>query len=221
MIPIRGAAARALAAVFALAACGPFSTAPAPPPTPIASPAATPAGSPAGSPTPPALPTAAAPKPPFDWKRGTLPASDPPAYMTAVAAGGPCFVAVCGTTWRGVAAPAGFQSQAAVWTSRDGADWERVPDQPSLHCDCSMRAIAAGPLGLVAVGGASRDAGRIWTSRDGTSWRLLPPQPDRQATQLTAVAAGGPGLVAVGGRAVWTSVDGSAWKATGTSALED
>src|SRR2546428_14185621 len=131
MIPIRGAAARALAAVFALAACGPFSTAPAPPPTPTASPAATPAGSPAGSATPPALPTAAAPKPPFDWKRATLPASDPPAYMTAVAAGGPGFVAGGGTNWPGGAGPAGVQSPAAGGNSPDGADWGRGPLPPS------------------------------------------------------------------------------------------
>ena len=151
--------------------------------------------------------------------------------MSSIAVGGPGLVAV-GTE------SSGDDAYGAVWTSVDGLTWTRVPhDEETLGGpgDQSMRSVAAGGPGLVAVGSQSRgldsDAA-VWTSVDGLTWARVPHDAAvfggsrRQA--MNAVAAGGPGLVAVGydeqdagyndggGKAtqaaVWTSVDGLTWE---------
>ena len=91
--------------------------------------------------------------------------------------------------------------------------------------------MAAGPLGLVAVGtqyqGEDYDA-VVFTSPDGLAWSRVPdPEgvfggPGWQG--MHAVTAGGPGWVAVGyddsgedwNAAVWTSPDGVTWTASPT-----
>ena len=135
--------------------------------------------------------------------------------MSAVTAGGPGLVAVGRD-------PLG----AAVWTSRDGLAWFRVPHSDEVfgggdHLE--MRSVTVGGPGLVAVG-SEWERAVVWTSADGVTWSRVPPD---EAVfgggsdsfygdmAMSAVTAGGPGLVAVGwdplGAVVWTSIDGITW----------
>ena len=87
-----------------------------------------------------------------------------------------------------------------------------------VECDSStdttMSGVAAGPVGLVAVGWIYQGLrGVAWHSTDGTRWALDYPFPEN--TLLTAVAADEHRYVAVGldgsGAMAWNSVDGVAW----------
>lgn len=142
-------------------------------------------------------------------------------YIFAVTAGGPGLVVV-GADFVGSA-------DAMVWTSVDGVNWSRVPDEGlgSSYHD-GMAAVTVGGPGLVAVGSAW-DAGQTaaaWTSVDGLTWSKVPYDPEDPvfgagARWIYGVTVGGPGLVAVGmadgpdgeggDAAVWTSVDGFTW----------
>ncbi len=126
---------------------------------------------------------------------------------------------------------------AAVWTSANGTDWTRVPDDDTVFGgpgSQAMFSVAAGDSGLVAVGydasGGDADAA-VWTSPDGLTWTRVPHD---EATfggdadqDMLAVATGGPGYVAVGddysagdsAGAVWTSPDGAAWTRVTTAAF--
>lgn len=202
--------------LLVLAACGPITAQPSATRTQAAASSAGVSPSPGPSVLP--LPSIA---PPFEWRRVSFERSDPPVFLTGITSGGPGFVAVGGTTWRGgPVPPPGFESEAVVWTSLDGTTWRRVAAQQSLRCGCSMRAVTSGPAGLVAVGGTAAGSGRVWTSKDGLAWQLVATDAARQSWTLTAVAAGGPGLVAVGGHAVWTSVDGSRWDVRPTASFD-
>lgn len=149
------------------------------------------------------------------------------AVMSGVTAGGPGLVAV-GSRFVG----GDYATAAAVWTSSDGVTWSLLPHDPAVFGGWNMekmQAVAAGPLGLVAVGaeypGEDWDAA-VWTSPDGLAWsRVSDPGvlggPGWQ--RMHAVTAGGPGWVAVGYgdvgegaegdwiAAVWTSPDGVTW----------
>ncbi len=98
----------------------------------------------------------------------------------------------------------------------------RGPDGPGEYQ--GMEGIAAGGLGLVAVGYASGDGvlnAAVWTSPDGSEWTRLsrdnPVFGGDESTKMEDVTVGGPGLIAVGHEgtpehpAVWTSVDGVDW----------
>jgi hypothetical protein len=82
--------------------------------------------------------------------------------MLGVIAGGPGLVAV--------GSDAGEQcgSDSAVWTSRDGFTWSRVPDLRISGCDGPydrMLSVTVGPSGLVAVGeehGPGPLAAAVW-----------------------------------------------------------
>ena len=156
--------------------------------------------------------------------------------MFDVTVGGPGLVAV------GRDGPAiDGQGDAAVWTSRDGLEWSRVPHDESVfggQGEQRMLSVTAGGPGLVAVGFETpvgllgRDAA-VWTSIDGLEWSRVPHNADvfgGQSAQMLSVSVGGPGLVAVGSdgisshgnsaqpfdepsvaAAVWTSTDGLAW----------
>jgi len=136
--------------------------------------------------------------------------------MYSVTAGGPGLVAV---GWDG----SGGDWDAAVWTSRDGLIWSRVPHDGAVLGGPDwqdMHSVTAGGPGLVAVGSdcSGGDWGdcdaAVWTSRDGLIWSRVPHDgavlggPGWQL--MFSVTVGGPGLVAVG-RAVWTSADGLIW----------
>jgi len=126
--------------------------------------------------------------------------------MFGVVAAGPGLVAV-GTD----------ASAPAAWVSPDGLSWEKVPSD-RFFCDPAfdgadkvMRAVAVGPMGLVAVGylgwyvdpDTEDDVdAAVWVSLDGLGWTLVS---DDVATyggpgnqEMVAVTAGGPGMVAVG-----------------------
>ena len=106
---------------------------------------------------------------------------------------------------------------AAVWTSRDGTEWERVPHEESIFGGPggqAMWGVTAWEEGFIAVGvdgtspglGGSPDwtpqEAAVWTSPDGVSWSRVPHDeevfagPGRQ--EMWAVAASGAGLVAIG-----------------------
>ena len=118
----------------------------------------------------------------------------------------------------------------AVWTSKDGLNWQRVPDDPLVFGGAGVQLmadlVAAGP-GLVAVGldsSSGKSVAAVWTSKDGSSWTRVLNDANVfggfEDRQMTAVTRGGPGLVAVGcsgvfiscDGAVWTSKDGNSWK---------
>lgn len=138
-------------------------------------------------------------------------------FMSAVVAGGPGFVAVGGEN---LGQDKG--RVAAVWTSTDGRAWTRGSHEPVFGqrgADlAAMRAITAGPTGLVAVGESLQGAA-AWTSRNGRSWqRASLGEPNR--VSLLAVTHGPRGFVAVGhdelskGNYVataWTSKNGTEW----------
>jgi hypothetical protein len=128
-----------------------------------------------------------------------------------VTVGGPGLVAVGWEVTNG-------GSDAAVWTSVDGATWSRAPDDGALGGPGNqvMRDVTAGGPGLVAVGRDSVAIGSetyavaaVWTSVDGFTWSRVSHDdavfgratglPD-DIFRMTAVTAGGPGLVAVGER---------------------
>ncbi len=139
-------------------------------------------------------------------------------WMEGVTAGGPGLVAV-----------GSDGTSAAVWTSADGATWERVPHDETVFGEfgewMSMLSVTAGGPGLVAVGyeglrfsePGSRAA--VWTSVDGRTWSRAPQDEmvfgGEFSQVMKSVTSGGPGLVAVGedaaAAAVWTSVDGLTW----------
>ena len=121
-----------------------------------------------------------------------------------------------------------------------GLSWARVRDDEAIFgpsaggAGVSMRSVAAGGPGLVAVGyedsGEDWDAA-VWTSADGLTWSRVPHDeavfggPDIQ--DMEGVVAGGPGLVAVGwdhsggeaDAAVWVSADGFTWTRVSDAAL--
>ncbi len=150
------------------------------------------------------------------------------AGMRGVTAGGPGLVAV---GWR--YPDIDYDVRSAAWASVDGGTWILgTGDEATFGYEGggALEAVAAGPLGLVAVGrvynGADYDAVVI-TSPDGLAWSRVADDgsgfggPGWQG--MHAVVAGGPGWVAVGYddvgegyegdwiAAVWTSPDGATW----------
>jgi hypothetical protein len=57
----------------------------------------------------------------------------------------------------------------AVWTSADGRSW-RGRAAPKVFAGATIRAVAAGPGGIVAVGDTGWDHPAAWFSPDGRSW---------------------------------------------------
>ncbi len=144
----------------------------------------------------------------------------PDAGVSAIASGGPGFVAV------------GYADlHAAVWTSADAGTGTRVSHDNDVFGRSASADVTAGGPGLVAVGETQLGAPAVWTSSDGLIWsRVTFDEPadtseDGRATWMHSVAVGGPGLVAVGSEEVplegawnfskvgmaWTSVDGFTW----------
>jgi class 3 adenylate cyclase len=115
---------------------------------------------------------------------------------------------------------------AAVWTSQDGATWDRqASDALSRPGGQGMLGVSVGGPGFVAVGyrgdGASTDAA-VWTSEDGREWKAVEGEADLQGAGnqvMNRVASTSFGLIAVGfeglggdrDAAAWASEDGLAW----------
>ena len=118
------------------------------------------------------------------------------------------------------------QHSAAAWTSTDGEDWTRLPDDAftgETAGDTEMRSVVQLGSQLVAVGvttGDGRDAA-VWTSVDGNQWSRVAGDslggPGDQFIRGLTVWDGG--LVAVGWEvsgegtngAIWTSSNGVDW----------
>jgi hypothetical protein len=110
---------------------------------------------------------------------------------------------------------------ARIWTSTDGATWDRV-NVPAAPGDQSLTAVAAGPLGFVAAGVARRGSlsvPAVWWSLDGIGWRPVE-GPFAAGQAIEGLAVGRSGVVAVGtlqtggeiDGMVWFSGDGTTWR---------
>ncbi len=116
--------------------------------------------------------------------------------------------------------------RAYVWSSADGKNWTRNPDQAALK-DGGMDAVAHGEGGLVAAG-TSKQAAAIWTSPDGLIWSRVPEAamfkgpstPDGPSPVHTMSVAARDGIIVVMGNLgygetpavrAWWSADGKAW----------
>ena len=131
----------------------------------------------------------------------------------------PEFVAVAATASGFVAAADGSDGPE-VWSSPDGLAWSIVATSTVLG-QGQVRAMAATPVGVVAVGSgspadASSQTAAAWRSADGTHWTRATAQPWFSNASMDDIAVSGSAIVASGndvgtGAAVWRSVDGLAW----------
>ncbi|TVR17458.1 MAG: hypothetical protein EA387_16455 [Nitriliruptor sp.] len=149
-------------------------------------------------------------------------------WIHGLTVGGPGLVAVGTTHSHHLDDPQ--WSPAAVWTSTDGATWERVSHDDEVFGDddnATMYDVTVTDWGLIAVGtrilgwddpAEMRFIGTVWTSPDGLAWTRLVDADGLFSgdghTSLTAITVGPSGLVAVGEvgagegstiGAVWTS----------------
>lgn len=70
---------------------------------------------------------------------------------------------------------------AAIWTSTDGANWQRRADDPALSSapgeQTGAAAITTGPAGFTIVGQSQQSSGLQpleWTSPDAATWQRIP-----------------------------------------------
>ncbi len=117
----------------------------------------------------------------------------------------------------------------ALFDSEDGRTWHRQPPFKATAWTDGPTLVAAGPRGLVAIGGGGGGPLAIWHSADGLTWSAAP---DQDAFQMRngafegvhAVIASDDGWLAVGGEeynnaptpgllraVVLTSTDGNRW----------
>ena len=150
------------------------------------------------------------------------------ASMSDVTVGGPGLVAVGSDGFERDDAVQGqlansdrdFSGRAAVWTSVDGINWSRVPNDETVfggEGNQWMSIVAAVGPGLVAVGGewsSEVHAAAVWTSVDGITWSRVPHDEavfgGEGDQEISRVAAAGPVLVAVGE----SNGDAAIWVAT-------
>jgi hypothetical protein len=114
----------------------------------------------------------------------------------------------------------------AVWTSTDGARWERV-SLPKGMASGQVRTVAGGAAGYIAFGSAA-DTTRaaLWTSLDGRTWQSRPlPTVSSGTLVLDGATSFDGGFVVAGAvlgeegcggaahirAAAWWSADGAAW----------
>ena len=148
--------------------------------------------------------------------------------INGVTTGGAGLVAVGTTTSHHLDEPK--WSPAAVWTSPDGATWQRVAHDDEVFGvddDATISDVVATDRALIAVGTRvlgwedpldMRFVGTVWTSPDGLTWTRLADEDGTFSgdghTSLASITVGPHGLVAVGAvgagegstiGAVWTS----------------
>jgi hypothetical protein len=119
-------------------------------------------------------------------------------------------------------------AQPLLFDSVDGRTWDRQPPFQTSGDTSGPRLVAAGPGGVVAVGGGNGGRLSIWHSSDGLTWTAAPDQPafrshDGSFEDISGVSASNAGWVAVGGESynstgpsllravVLTSPDGLQW----------
>jgi hypothetical protein len=121
----------------------------------------------------------------------------------------------------------GEDAHAAAWWSADGSTWTAASDDPAFS-QHQMLSVAAGPLGLMAVGNscAAGECGSsaAWSSPDGRTWQAASviPQAAGSTPVSRTILAGGPGWIAAGRTfgtgdndpgGIWTTADGMTWTA--------
>ena len=106
---------------------------------------------------------------------------------------------------------------AAVWTSRDGRNWSRVPQTRKVfgvgsayEGGVEASSVTAGGPGLVAVGGPE-SAVFVWISVDGITWSRLPPAADFIGAGDQSMRSVIVGFMDETIAVVWTSRDGITW----------
>ena len=223
----RAVAIAAIVVAALTAGCGDSSQAPSASLSPTgipavtASPAAVPTTSPSSASPPPE--SSAPPAVPATWSR----------VPKQPSVSGVQFQLVVWTGTRFVATGTGLDASGVLLDSADGLTWHR---QTSSLPTPSATALAAGPLGVVAVA-STDDGATAWVSGDGLTWTRREdafPAPKRiagtsgsRSIQVTGIVATDDGWLAVGredpdcqfdcGGAplraiVWKSPDGLAWK---------
>ena len=111
--------------------------------------------------------------------------------------------------------PDGLTDTGTIWRSSDGRTWLPTPIVAGVRPDSvsEVRAVAAGPAGIVVVGGVCcrEERHAAWWSPDGVDVERV----DIPAGVFFDVAAGPSGFAIVGSvgdrGAIWTSPDGRAW----------
>jgi len=116
------------------------------------------------------------------------------------------------------------ESVAAVWTSADGQEWERIDEATAVFSPGTvMIDLTWGEHGFVAVGTEGGTEAAIWQSSDGRSWIRIDTadQPFDTIGSLSSVAALDSGYTTVGPHpfiddrggwvTLWTSPDGLEW----------
>jgi hypothetical protein len=208
------------ALAIAAAGCGSSATTPTPAASAIesATPAATVPATPLATPTP--APTVAPTPTPTPIVGAWKPVADS-ATLKKIQ-----FYKVAWTGSRFAAGGVATDGSAVFLDSTDGLTWNL---QPTVWKDATIRGLASGPGGLVAVGERS---GRMasWTSTDGLSWVLAPDATSMHPAKghsfiVSDVAPASGGWMAVGEEiptcmtgpcapvraVVWASADGVAW----------
>jgi hypothetical protein len=117
--------------------------------------------------------------------------------------------------------------EVTAWRSPDGRSWEQGTVEASRQgqLDASIRDLAAGPRGLLAVGdfiGQDLGAQRLWRSADGLTWQqVLPPAGLDEGVAWVSVSALEDGFLLMGTatsddppQLIWRSPDGASWVPT-------
>ncbi len=129
--------------------------------------------------------------------------------------------------------PSSGLARAAVWTSPDGTEWQRIVEEAGFRASAGgawMHDVALYRDGIVAVGAADDGLGRdvaVWESEDGATWARVPlPLAEADGDQTAdAVTLTPDGPVAVGWAdssdgsggldVLWSfSMDGVEWQIT-------
>jgi hypothetical protein len=190
----------AVSLLVAVAACSPVL------PTDPGSSSPTPRGSPSGLATPGAatpIPSvtvtpmpSASPTGPTGWQespdQAAFHGTDLGTGMTSVIWTGSRFLAT------------NILAEPLLFDSVDGRTWHRQPPFETTAWTSGPRLVAAGPEGVVAVGGGNGGPLAFWHSADGLTWSAAPEQPafrshDGSFEAINAVTAADAGWVAVGG----------------------
>ncbi|MFO7531045.1 MAG: hypothetical protein R6W93_01200 [Candidatus Limnocylindrales bacterium] len=114
--------------------------------------------------------------------------------------------------------------EVTAWRSPDGRTWEQGTVEASRQgqLDASIRDLAAGPRGLLAVAdfiGQDLGAQRLWHSGDGLAWQQVqPPAGLDDGVALVSVSALEDGFLLMGTATsddpphlIWRSPDGASW----------